>query len=140
VAVSVRRAAGGVIARRNRRGEPEVLLVYRAGSRRDWTFPKGKVEPGEADEACALREVREETDLRCALGDELPAVSYQDRRGRLKVVRYWTMRVVSGQARPCNEVTAVRWLAIENALSLLTYPHDRQLLLAFAALPTPLSV
>ena len=136
----VRRAAGGVISRRNERGEREVLLVYRAGSRRDWTFPKGKVEPGETDEACALREVREETDLRCALGAELPTVSYQDQRGRPKVVRYWAMRVVRGEARPCNEVAAVRWLGLDSALSLLTYPRDRDLLLAFAALVSSVPV
>jgi 8-oxo-dGTP diphosphatase len=134
----VRRAAGGVISRRNGRGEVEVLLVYRAGSQRDWTFPKGKVEPGEADEACALREVREETNLHCALGDELPPVAYQDRRGRPKVVRYWAMSIVKGEARPCNEVAAVRWLGIEGAFSLLTYPRDRDLLQAFATLLTSL--
>ena len=57
VSGGVVRAAGGVISRRDERGEIEVLLVYRAGGQRDWSFPKGKVEPGETDEACALREV-----------------------------------------------------------------------------------
>ena len=135
-----RRAAGGVISRRNQRGELEVLLIYRAGNRRDWSFPKGKLEPGETDEACALREVREETDLRCTLGVELPTVSYQDQRGRPKVVRYWAMHVLRGQARPCNEVAAVRWLGIDSALSLLTYPRDRDLLLGFAALVSSVPV
>jgi 8-oxo-dGTP diphosphatase len=129
-----------VISRRNERGELEVLLIYRARSQRDWTFPKGKVEPGETDEACALREVREETDLRCALGVELPTISYQDPRGRPKVVRYWAMQVVRGEARPCNEVAAVRWLGLDSALSLLTYPRDRDLLLAFAALASSVPV
>ena len=67
VSGGVVRAAGGVVSQRDERGEIEVLLVYRAGGQRDWSFPKGKVEPGETDEACALREVREETNLRCAL-------------------------------------------------------------------------
>jgi 8-oxo-dGTP diphosphatase len=135
-----RRAAGGVISRRNERGELEVLLVYRAGSQRDWTFPKGKVEAGETDQACALREVREETDLCCELAAELPTVSYQDQRGRPKVVRYWAMRVVRGEARPCNEVAAVRWLGLDGALSLLTYPRDRDLLLAFVGLVSSVPV
>jgi 8-oxo-dGTP diphosphatase len=128
------RAAGGVISRRNERGEIEVLLVYRGGDQRDWSFPKGKRDPGETDEACALREVSEETGLRCALGDELPSVSYHDRRGRPKVVRYWAMTIVEGEARPCNEIAAVRWLGIKAALSLLTYPRDREPLAALAAL------
>ena len=61
------RAAGGVVSRRNERGEVEVLLVHRP-HHGDWSFPKGKLEPGETDEECALREVWEETGLRCRLG------------------------------------------------------------------------
>lgn len=133
------RAAGGVISRRNERGETEVLLVYRGRGQRDWSFPKGKLESGETEETCALREVREETNLRCALGDELPPVSYYDRKGRPKIVRYWAMQVVKGEAEPRNEIDAVRWLGIEAALSLLTYRRDRELLATFAALPSPIA-
>ena len=128
------RAAGGVISRRGERGELEVLLIHRA-EQRDWSFPKGKLESGETERACALREVEEETALRCAIGPELPSVSYQDKKGRAKVVRYWAMTVLEGEAEPCNEVDAVRWLGVEAAASLLTYPRDRELLAAFAALP-----
>lgn len=127
------RAAGGVISRWNERGEAEVLLIYR-GQRRDWSFPKGKLEPGETDKECALREVEEETGLCCQLGLDLPSTSYHDRKGRAKVVRYWTMTVVKGEAEPRNEVDAVRWLGLRAATSLLTYPRDRELLSAFAAL------
>jgi 8-oxo-dGTP diphosphatase len=131
---AVVRGAGGVIARPGRRGDAQVLLVCRVRRMRDWSFPKGKVEAGETDECCALREVREETNLTCALGIELPAVSYRDRRGQLKRVRYWTMRVIAGRAAARNEVQAVRWLDLESAAGRLTYPHDRQLLAAFAGL------
>ena len=127
------RAAGGVISRRSDRGEIEVLLIYRR-EQRDWSFPKGKLERGETDEECALREVEEETGLRCEMTSELPSVSYHDRRGRLKVVRYWAMTAERGRARPCNEIDAVRWLSIDSAESLLTYPRDRELLVAFATL------
>ena len=139
VSGGVVRAAGGVVSRRDERGEIEVLLVYRAGGQRDWSFPKGKVEPRETDEACALREVWEETNLRCVLGGELPPVSYHDRRGRSKLVRYWTMTAVKGEAQPRNEIAAVRWLGIEVALSLLTYERDRDLLTAFAAQLSPIA-
>jgi 8-oxo-dGTP diphosphatase len=133
------RAAGGVISRRDERGEIEVLLVYRGGGQRDWSFPKGKAEPGESDQVCALREVREETNLRCVLGGELPPVSYLDRRGRTKVVRYWAMTAVKGEAEPRNEIAAVRWVGIEAALSLLSYQRDRELLTAFAAQASPVA-
>ena len=127
-----RKAAGGVIVRQTARGATEILLVHRP-HREDWTFPKGKVEPGETDEACALREVEEETGLRCALGDELPTISHVDHKGRLKVVRYWLMRPAGGKAAPQNEVDAVRWLPVAAAARLLTYRRDRALLEALAA-------
>ena len=91
-----RKAAGGVIVKQTAKGATEVLLVHRP-HRQDWTFPKGKVEPGETDAACALREVEEETGLRCALGDELPTISHVDHKGRHKVVRYWVMRPIGGE-------------------------------------------
>jgi len=127
------RAAGGVISRRNERGEVEVLLVHRP-HHGDWSFPKGKREPGETDEECALREVWEETGLRCALTSELPPVSYRDGQGRQKTVRYWTM-TADGDAEARNEIDAVRWLGIPAAASLLSYRGDRELLAGFAALP-----
>ena len=130
------RAAGGVISRLNRKGDIEVLLTYRR-LQDNWTFPKGKVEPGETDELCALREVREETSLYCSLAHELPTVSYQDRRGRPKVVRYWAMNVVRGEAQPRSEIERVDWLVIDIALARLTHPRDRKLLIAFTTLPLP---
>lgn len=129
------RAAGGIISRRNERGAVEVLLIHRPGHD-DWSLPKGKLEPGETDEECALREVWEETGLRCALGPELPPVSYHDDRGRAKSVRYWAMTATEGEARAQNEVDAVRWLGIADAARLLSYPTDRGLLASFAALPS----
>ena len=64
------RAAGGAVLRVGPGRQVEVLLVHRPGHR-DWTLPKGKVEPGETDEDCALREVAEETGFDCLLGPEL---------------------------------------------------------------------
>jgi 8-oxo-dGTP diphosphatase len=128
------RAAGGVISRRNERGEVEVLLVHRP-HHGDWSFPKGKLEPGESDEECALREVWEETGLRCALSAELPPVSYRDGQERRKTVRYWTM-TADGDAEARHEIDAVRWLGIPDAGNLLSYPGDRELLAVFAAPPS----
>jgi 8-oxo-dGTP diphosphatase len=128
----VSRAAGGVVYRQNGRGETEVLLIHRP-HRRDWTFPKGKLEAGETHEACALREVEEETGLRCALGRELPTVSHHTSKGRLKIVRYWLMVPIGGVAEPRNEVDAVQWVSVDQAPSFLTYERDRVLLAPFAA-------
>lgn len=120
------RAAGGLVVRQRARGV-EVLVVHRA-QYDDWTFPKGKLEPGESDEECAVREVEEETGLRCELGDELPSTSYTDGLGRAKRVRYWRMRVVAGELAFVHEVDHARWLMIDEAASTLTYPRDVTLL------------
>lgn len=122
-------AAGGIVSRQNERGFIEVLLVHRPAYG-DWTFPKGKLEPGETHEACALREIEEETGLRCALGPELRATSYVDGKGRPKVVRYWLMRPAGGVAGPRNEVDAIRWMAVGEAAATLSYEADRALLAA----------
>ncbi len=125
-------AAGGVIVRQTSRRKIQVLLVHRS-HREDWTFPKGKLEAGESHERCALREVEEETGLRCTLGAELPTSSYTNGKGRPKVVRYWIMDSGNGRAEPRNEVDVVRWTSLEEATTLLTYPRDREILTAFAA-------
>ena len=70
------RAAGGAIVREGD-GSPEVVIVHRP-KYDDSTLPKGKTEPGESDEECALREVEEETGLRCELLEELESSSYSD--------------------------------------------------------------
>jgi 8-oxo-dGTP diphosphatase len=119
------RAAGGVIVRRGG-GGPEVALVHRP-KYDDWSLPKGKLDRGEAWEEAALREVEEETGLRCRLLEELDAVAYRDPKGRPKVVRYWLMEPVSGSFQPNKEVDRFEWLALEGALGRLTYEHDREL-------------
>jgi 8-oxo-dGTP pyrophosphatase MutT (NUDIX family) len=105
----------------------EVLLVHRPRYD-DWTFPKGKARDGERDEECALREVDEETGLRCELVEELPATAYRDRRGREKRVRYWRMKALEGSARPQHEVDGVEWLTVPDACERLSYGRDRDVL------------
>ena len=107
-----------------------MLLVHRP-KYDDWTLPKGKLEPGETHEQAALREVEEETGLRCALGRELASTGYRDSKGRPKVVRYWAMRPLCGSFTPHQEVDEVRWSALEAAKACLSYDHDRAVLDAF---------
>ena len=78
----------------------DVLLVHRPRYD-DWTFPKGKADEDESDEDCALREVHEETGLRCALDEEIGVTEYVDAKGRPKRVRWWRMhRLADDGFRP----------------------------------------
>jgi 8-oxo-dGTP diphosphatase len=123
------RAAGGLVLRDGR-----VLVVHRPRYD-DWSLPKGKLEPCETFEQAALREVEEESGLRCELGEELDAARYTDHRGRPKVVRYWRMRAL-GQDHafePNEEVDELAWLMPEEAARRLTYEHDRELVARFVA-------
>jgi 8-oxo-dGTP diphosphatase len=116
------RAAGGVVVREGD-GGVEVLVVHRPRYG-DWTFPKGKAEAGESDEDCALREVQEETGLRCELDRELPSTTYVDGHGRQKRVRYWVMRTVGGELAFEHEVDGAEWLPPEDARRRLSYERD----------------
>ena len=122
------RAAGAVLwrpdARRPRR--IEVALVHRPRYD-DWSHPKGKLRPGEAEAAAALREVKEETGLDCELGAALPTARYTVAGGRLKQVHYWAAKAVGGEFAENGEVDRMVWLAPTDARDLLTYRRDRPL-------------
>lgn len=118
-------AAGGAVWRLTE-SIPELLLVHRP-SRGDWTLPKGKIDPDETLRRCALREVEEETGLRCSTSDRLSLIRYRDARRRRKAVVYWLMTVDGGVFVPNDEVDAVGWFDLVSARATLTYPHDADL-------------
>ena len=133
------RAAGGIVLRRGRDGDWEVLLIHRPRYD-DWSLPKGKADPGERDEDTALREVEEETGIRCTLGPAAGRTRYRDSKGRDKVVHYWLMEpeseaaVVDGAFVTNDEVDEIRWCSIAEAAETLSYTYDRKLL---AKAPVP---
>jgi 8-oxo-dGTP pyrophosphatase MutT (NUDIX family) len=126
---AVVKAAGGMVVQLAPDGALEVAVVHRP-LRADWSFPKGKLEPGETLEECALREVEEETGLRCRLGPFVGHTEYRDRLDRQKVVAYWTMLVERGEFTPGREVDEMRWVDLAGAARLLTYERDRELLMS----------
>lgn len=121
--MSVVRAAGGLVFR-----DGNVLLVHRPRYD-DWTFPKGKADDGESDEECAVREVAEETGLRCRLEHELATTEYVDARCRPKRVRWWRMVPTADAGfTPNAEIDELRWIPPEEAARLLSYDRDVALL------------
>ena len=94
----------------------------------DWAFPKGKLNRGESEAEAALREVEEETGLRCRLDRELGITRYHDSRGRSKTVRYWEMTPIGGSLAAANEVDDALWVSVAEAPELLSYERDVELL------------
>ena len=84
-------AAGAVVTRKG----GDVILVHRP-KYDDWSFPKGKLDPGEHITSAAVREVAEETGLDIRLGPPLSTQRYWVENGerRIKRVYYWVGRVV----------------------------------------------
>ena len=137
-------AAGAVVSRKG----PEVLLVHRP-KYDDWSFPKGKLDPGEHPTAAAVREVAEETGLDIRLGPPLRDQEYAVGNGtvRPKRVHYWVGRLVHGDDieayQPNDEIDQLAWLPLERARDLLSYERDRDTLEQFVDLrrrSTPLVV
>jgi len=118
------KAAGGVLWRPA--GDTVEVAVVHRPKYDDWSLPKGKLDPGEDWEEAAVREVEEEVGVRARLGEELSPVFYRDNRDREKAVRYWLMAPERDDGfTPDNEVDEVRWVPLDEADRVLSYPIDR---------------
>ena len=124
-------SAGGVVVR-DEGGELQICLINPAG-RRVWGLPKGGVEPGETFGETALREVREETGIEASLEGELGAIDYwfysRENRTRIhKTVRCFLMRARGGDVSGHDhEVSEARWVSVSDALDLMSYPNEREM-------------
>ena len=123
-------AAGAVVARKGPQGR-EVLLVHRP-KYDDWSFPKGKQDPGEHVTTTATREVLEETGVEIRLGVPLRPQLYAVSGGRAKTVHYWVGHVVGDDDvstyAPNDEVDRLGWFRPQEAKERLTYLDDMDLL------------
>ncbi|MHB1472737.1 MAG: NUDIX hydrolase [Dermatophilaceae bacterium] len=140
-------AAAGALPWRRRRGQLQVVLVHRPRYD-DWSWAKGKLDPGEEWPVAAVREVFEETGLHVRLGRPLPTSRYAvlsgsghpetggsqpedgGSRPQTKEVRYWAAEVVGGDGTLVNEIDEIAWLDVEAATTRLSYDRDRDQLRA----------
>lgn len=134
------RAAGGVLWRAASQvagAGVEIAVIHRPRYD-DWSFPKGKLAPGESDIQGAVREVLEETGYRVRLGRPLGEVRYMKPThgaARPKVVRYWAMQADGGGFSPNREVDELRWVSLAEAADLLSHEHDLDVLQRFVKGP-----
>lgn len=121
----------------------EVLMVHRPRYR-DWSWPKGKAEPGEPIVAAAVREVEEETGVAVTLGVPLATQRYRLGSGHTKEVHYWVgAPVLAGSIAerlrapvvpaPRGEIDQIRWARPDAAEAMLTRRGDRRLLSELAS-------
>lgn len=129
-------AAGAVLWRPGVDGaaRPEVAVIHRPRYD-DWSLPKGKLHAGETEAVAAVREIHEETGVRAQLGRRLISVTYPVEETTKKVL-YWAARAVDhGPFTPNWEVDKLLWLPVNDAMTMLTQPHDRKVLRRFTRQP-----
>ena len=123
-------SAGGVVARTD--GGTQICLIRPTG-RTVWGLPKGGIEDGETAPQAAVREVSEETGIQGVVDAELGSIDYtfysREEGGRIhKTVHYFLMHATGGDtANHDHEVSEARWVRLKEALRLMTYPNEREM-------------
>ena len=119
-------AAGGLLESGD--GDNLRIAMIRRSRYDDWTLPKGHLDPGETIEQAALREVEEETGCIGEIIEIVEPVSYLV-KGQPKIVVFFRMKLLEEHPlQPNDEVSEVRWMSPQDALTLATYDNDRSLI------------
>jgi len=130
------KAGGGLV----RNGEEKYLFMFRRGI---WDLPKGKLDPGETIEHCAIREVMEETGIEGVILEGRLLITYHtyDESGKhiLKETHWFRMQAPApGELTPQLEeqITELRWVDADGMKVLLrnTFPSIKDVIKAAAGL------
>ncbi len=115
-------AAGGIVLRGTSRPR---FAVVRMRREKAWVLPKGKLNPREHPRDAAKREVVEETGHDVSVHEFLGSMSYAV-EGKVKIVQFWLMRAMGPPVHELmDDVKAVKWLPLRDAIKTLTRPHEK---------------
>lgn len=116
-------AAGGLV----KNELDEYLLIFRRGK---WDLPKGKLDPGETIEHCAVREVEEETGLISVTLKQFLVATYhtytENGKHILKESHWYDMASDSKQKlvpQVAEDIHDVKWLKKEELVGILNNTH-----------------
>lgn len=119
-------AVGGVLYRRRRNGEPEILIIKKRHG--FWTLPKGRIKPGESEDMALYREIAEETGLRgtiTAVGDTFIYPILKGGVEQMKQVHYYLVQAKGGKLRlsKVEKIEHARWCTLHAALRRIHNPR-----------------
>ena len=133
--MSRREISAGCVVYRTSDGLTEVALIQ-PRDRKAWALPKGIIEPGEAPEAAAEREAREETGLSGSILSKIDTIKYsymakwEKPPARVfKIVTFYLLRFTDGDpSRHDREVDRVEWFPIDKAIANASYPQEKTII------------
>jgi 8-oxo-dGTP pyrophosphatase MutT (NUDIX family) len=124
-------SAGGVVVR-HENGRPLVLLIR--DRYRNWGFPKGHIEAGEAPAEAAVREVQEETGLSSlSVVAALDTIEWTFRfRGKRihKTCHFFALSTQDVRTKPQRKegITSCKWVSFDQGARLLSHENARNIL------------
>jgi 8-oxo-dGTP pyrophosphatase MutT (NUDIX family) len=115
--------AGCVVYRND--GERVRFLVISSSTGEHWVLPKGHIDPGEATETTALRELEEETGV---IGEIIRPLSVQsfDMAGREVVIQYFLVRMTD--IKEAQENRKLLWEELKDAREKLSFIEGKNAL------------
>ena len=113
--------------------ELRIALVSVKPSRR-WQLPKGLIDAGETETQAALREVREEAGIDCEILEKIETVEYwyyateKGKRVRFhKLVHFFLLKYIAGDVgNHDHEIAEARWVSIEEAIEILAFKSEKE--------------
>ncbi len=120
----------GAVVYKKEKDEIYVLIEHMALGH--ISLPKGHIEEGETPYECALREIKEETNLNVDLDTTFSyTITYSPKEGVSKDVTFYLATVKNEELIPqLSEVSSLEWMEIKKAIEAVTFQTDKDTLLS----------